>query len=287
MYVVVHKLIEVLSQTPDPVFSAGSLGTKIPWVSSDLPAIVISLVVDDETGNGIGRFIRSGNALASTSTVEAVEASNERFLDNFRRLRLHPLPLRKRPSSTEPQFTEDDVQIVNVTDQNNPVSYQVVEQPAALHEFALDATRAEVRFGQAQQLGDQLSVSHWTVTWRDEIRALRYNGTLTLEVWAGSFEAADTIARRLQDRLRTQPSLLREKGFARLRPASLAPAQNSQHDPLGNAAFSAWRQKLGYVFTFEAEEGGELSSGGIIERIDVDMNDALPESFRVPHNNEQ
>ena len=284
MYIVVHKLIEVLVQAPDPVLSAGSLGTKVPSASSDLPAIVISLVVEDEAGNGIGRFIRSGTTLASTSALETVAATNERFGDNFRRLRLHPLPLRKRPSATEQPFTEDDVQIVNVSDQGNPIPYRMVEQPTAAHEFMLDVARAEIRFGQAQQIGDQLSVSHWTVTWRDDILAHRYKGTLTLEVWAGTFEQTDAIARRLQDRVRAEPSLLRDKGFVQLRPVSLAPAQNTLHEPPGTSAFAAWRQKLQYRFTFEAEEGGELSSGGVIERVDVDMNGALPESFRVPRN---
>ena len=177
------------------------------------------------------------------------------------------------------------MQIVNVSNPGSPVVYQMVAQPTTPHEFSLDAARAEVRFGQAQTPGDQLSVSHWTMTWRDDIRALRYNGTLHLTVWAGTFATVDTIARRLQDRLRTEPSLLQDKGFVQLRPASLAPALEAQHEPPGGAAFSAWQQTLEYVFTFEGEEGGELSSGGTIERVDVDMNGALPESFRVPLNN--
>jgi hypothetical protein len=140
---------------------------------------------------------------------------------------------------------------------------------------------AQIVFGGAQLTGEKLEVVHWTVTWRDDIVGDRYRGMLLLELWASSPSQIGTLARRLQQRLQTQLALLRQKGFVALRPASLDPAETSLYEPPSGSAFPVWRQRLSYRFVFEAEEGGELSSGVPIERIAVDVTQPQ-ESFSVP-----
>jgi hypothetical protein len=68
----------------------------------------------------------------------------------------------------------------------------------------------------------------------------------------------------------------------KFQPASLEPVENIRHDPPVGSPFSVWKQRLGYKFAFEAEEGGELSSGIPIKRIDVDMDEHIVESFSIP-----
>ena len=63
---------------------------------------------------------------------------------------------------------------------------------------------------------------------------------------------------------------------------SLRPAENVSHVPVVGSAFPVWVQTLEYRFTFESEDGGELSSGIPIKRIDVDMDDFIVEQFSVP-----
>jgi hypothetical protein len=47
------------------------------------------------------------------------------------------------------------------------------------------------------------------------------------------------------------------------------------------STFPAWKQSLEYKFAFEAEDGGEVSSGIPIKRIDVDMDDYIVEEFSI------
>jgi len=82
--------------------------------------------------------------------------------------------------------------------------------------------------------------------------------------------------------LRSDLKTLRQKGFLKLQPEKLEAAENTLHAPPVGSPFSVWKQKLSYTFLFEAEEGGELSSGIPIKQIDVDMNKHLVESFSIP-----
>jgi hypothetical protein len=109
----------------------------------------------------------------------------------------------------------------------------------------------------------------------------RYSGAMMLEIWATSLSQVDDIARKLQSRLRSSVQLLRQKGFMKLQPASLDPAEYMQYEPPSGSAFPVWKQRLSYRFVFEFEEGGELSSGVPIKQIGVNVKQPQ-ESFSVP-----
>ena len=278
---VVDKCVEVLASQPDPVLPAANLGAKRPASGADIPAISISLAVDDTRGIGFGRFLRAGDALAQHTAIVDVSATPETFSSDLRSLRIAPLPLKKNPAALQADFTGENVQIRNVTDLGHPLLYRFTPQPTHTAEYRLDVASAQIVFGGAQTAGEKLEVVHWTVTWRDDIVGDRYRGTLLLELWASSPSQIGTLARRLQQRLQSQLALLRQKGFVALRPASLDPAETSLYAPPSGSAFPVWRQRLSYRFVFEAEEGGELSSGVPIERIAVDVTQPQ-ESFSVP-----
>jgi hypothetical protein len=76
--------------------------------------------------------------------------------------------------------------------------------------------------------------------------------------------------------------LLRQKGYLRLSPSSAGVIEQTLHSPAVGSSFLVCRQKLEYRYSFEAQEGGELSSGGVIKQIDVDMDGHLDEVFSVP-----
>jgi hypothetical protein len=253
-----------------------------PAISSDLPLIVLFASVSDSKHIGLNRFIRSGDALVQTTSIIPVKSSEDTFSQSLQRLRLSPLPLRKRPSATEELFSAQDVQITNVSLQNSPVAYRMVANPSRPDEYRIDLVRAEVFFGESQKENDQLQVSHWTVSWHDEIFGLRATGEVTAEVWTDSFITADEISRGMQRRTQRDLDLLRQKGFLRLVPALVGPIERHLHSPPSVAPFQVWKQALTYRFTFEIEEGGEISSGIPINRIDVDMRGAQREKFNVP-----
>jgi len=102
-----------------------------------------------------------------------------------------------------------------------------------------------------------------------------------LEIWANSFNQADGIARNLQDVLRSSRALLREKGFLKLHPFSLGPAEHLRIDPPVGSAIPVWKQKLEYRFAFEAEDGGELSGGVPIKQVNVEMDNQIVETFSI------
>ncbi len=278
--VVIDKLVEVLAAQPNAVLPTSAMGAKCPPVGADLPAIAIALTVDDTRGTGFSRFRRSGDMIVQHSGVVNVQPTSDTFTGDLRALRLAPLPLKKNPASTSNRLGADDVQITNVTTPNSPILYTLVEQPTLATEFKLDLAEAHVIFGAAQTPSDKLQIVHWTVIWRDDILGDTYRGALTLDVWGSQVNQVTEIARNIQTRLKTNPQLLRQKGFQRLQPASLDPAQYVLHAPPTGTPFPVWQQRIAYHFVFEYEEGGELSSGVPIKQIDVDVPDP-PESFSI------
>ena len=65
-------------------------------------------------------------------------------------------------------------------------------------------------------------------------------------------------------------------------PAGLAPAIQTRWEPAVGTATVVYRQAMEFRFTVEIEEGGEISSGGRIQRVDVAMNETVDERFSVP-----
>jgi len=281
MNLVIEKLVEVLSSSPEAVLPTNQLGSKRPSGASEVPSIAISLSLETGKFTGIGRVIRSGDGIVETTNVIEVKTPSETFSSDLKSLRLEPLPLKKNPASTEQRFTRADVQVRNVTDPVHPVDYMMADRPTKKTEYRLDVPQAQIVFGLAQTEGERLEVDHWTVTWRDEILGNRYRGSAVLEIWAGSLNQANEISGKLQQKLRSSRGTLRQKGFLQLQPASLEPVENVLHDPPSGSPFPVWKQKLGYRFVFESEQGGELSSGIPIKRIGVDMDEHLVESFSI------
>lgn len=282
MYQVIDKFAEVAVSVPDPVLPIGKVGWMRPAGSGDLPLLVLSASVSDSRNIGLNRFIRSGDAMVQSTSVVPVRASEDTFSPSHQRLRLAPLPLRRSPESITEEFSEKDVQITNVTSQNNPVPYHFTTNPTRSDEYRIDPIRAEVIFGLPQKEGDLLQVNHWTVSWHNEILGLRASGEVIAEVWADRLAKADEISRKLQRRIYKDVGLLREKGFLKLAPGSVGPVERSLYSPPAVSGFQVWKQTLTYRFTFELEEGGEVSSGIPIKRIDVNMRGPQGEQFRVP-----
>ena len=278
---VVDRCAEVLAAAPDPVLPLASLGSKRPATGADMPSVAMSLALDTPRGIGFGRFIRAGDVLAQSVDVVAVTSGPDTFSVDLRSLKIAPPPLKRNPSSAAPDFGPDDVQVRNVTDLAHPVAYRFVDRPLAKDEYLIDLDLASVVFGAPQTPGDKLELTHWTVTWRDDVLGDRYRGLLVLEVWAHSPAEVDLVARKLQSRLAGSTTLTRDKGFMLLRPADLDPAENVLYQPAGGSAFPVWKQRLTYRFVFEYEEGGALSSAGPIKRIDVDVTRPR-ESFAAP-----
>jgi hypothetical protein len=278
---VVDRLVEALASGGNAILSADRLGSRKPAAGIDVPAIVVEVNFQTAKGAGLGRFVRAGESIVSATSIIEVEATVDTFSPSLKSLRISPLPLKRNPSSTTENFSAADIQIKNVTDLSNPIDYTFVEQPTSRTEYTLNRATAEIVFGSPQIAGEKLEVSHWTVTWRDEILGDKYSGSLSIEVWENSFNLTRDLSRRLQDKLQTDRALLRTKGFQSLQPLTLGPIENVSQPVTVGSAFSAWKQKLEYRFAFEAEDGGELSSGVPIKRIDVDMDDFIVEEFSV------
>jgi hypothetical protein len=281
MYIVVDRLVEALASGGNAILSADRLGSRKPAAGIDVPAIVVEVNFQTAKGAGLGRFVRAGESIVSATSIIEVEATVDTFSPSLKSLRISPLPLKRNPSSTTQNFSAADIQIRNVTDLSNPIDYTFVEQPTSRTEYKLNRAIAEIVFGSPQIAGEKLEVSHWTVTWRDEILGDKYSGSISIEVWENSFNLARDLSRRLQDKLQTDRALLRTKGFQTLQPLTLGPIENVSQPVTVGSAFSAWKQKLEYRFAFEAEDGGELSSGVPIKRIDVEMDDFIVEEFSV------
>jgi hypothetical protein len=281
MYRVIDRLVEALSLVGGINVLVTKLGAKKPSGGNDLPAIAISLLLETANGAALNRFARSGDSVTRSRSVLDVKASSDSFSTNLKSLRIMPLPLKRNPASTKREFSQEDLQIHNVTDLANPISYRMVAAPTGRDEFKVDVVRAQIEFGAAQQEGEQLELTHWTMIWRDEIRLDRFIGSLTMDAWAASFDQTDAIVRKLQEVLRTEGALLREKGFLKLQPFSLGTAEHLRLDPPLGSAIPVWKQRLEYKFVFEAEDGGDLSSGIPIKQINVETGNHIDETFSI------
>lgn len=282
MNTVIDRLVEVLAATPEPVLSQNCMGAKEPSSGVEVPAIVMSLIINSYKCNGLGRFIRSGDSIVKNEAIIEIKSSTEKFPADLKSLRLTPLPLKKNPSSQGENYSQDDICVRNVTDPVHPVNYKLTNGPSQKDEYKLDTQNAQIIFGKPQIEGDLLEVIHWTVIWRDEILAKRYGGLMNLEIWANSFNETDEISRRLQNKLSGKRISLKDRGFSNLQPAGLEPVKNILQSSPSGSPFSVWRQNLVYKFMFEAEEGGEISSGIPIKQINVNMDDELSESYSIP-----
>lgn len=269
---IVAGMVGFLSGTPDPLLAAARLGDRLPSSSGDVPAVAMSLAVESTRGTGMGRFRKEGHQLVRNTAIVQVQASPSTFSVDLKTLQLAPLPLRN----------PNDLQVVRVTGPNQPVTYKAVDRPAAVDQFQVDALRARLIFGAPQPAGGQLGVAHWTVDFRDDITGGRCQGTITFEIWGGSATETSALAQQLQTKLATEEAGLRQHGFASLAPATLEAAENVAYQPATGSTFPVWKQRLAYRFHFDLEQGGEASSGGPIQRIKVNVDDAVIESFSTP-----
>lgn len=281
MQIVVDNVAAMLSLPPDPVLPAANIGVKKPATLADIPAICLGLELDGLEHSGIGRLVRSGEAVVKNTALVVVSENSEIFSPDLLSLRLSPVPLRKNPSSSQMGLNAYEVQVTNISDPAQPLSYQLVLMPIRAEEYALDPRRARLVFGRPLTKGDTLEVTHWTVSWRDDILLFRCQGQLSLEIWGLNYAEVNSISHKLQTKLAASPGLWRRQGFLRVCPSRFEPAENSMHVPTSGSSFSVWKQRLTYGFAFEAEEGAELSSGLPIKKVLVDMDQELPEKFTV------
>jgi hypothetical protein len=269
VHLIVDGLVNLLSGAPNPLLPAASIGPARPSTAAELPAIAVAVTIDDIGGTGLARFIRSGNVLQQHVAQVSVAIDPATFVDDLRHLRLAPLPMKQNPASLTEDFGDLDVTVVNVTALPH-LPYRMTDRPAHREEFSLDAASAELTFGAAQAPGDRLEVTHWTVGWRDDIVGYRYAGLLGLEIWAGSAAQTDDLSRKVESRVAADGATLRRAGFGKLHPASLKPTENLFQQPPSGSPFAAWKQGLGFRFSFESEQGGDPTSDGVIKRIKVD-----------------
>jgi hypothetical protein len=279
---IVDRLAAFLSTPPDPVVGLAAVSARQPASSGDLPALVIGLRIDDVKGLGLGGFVRQGHTPTQSTTTILVREGEEPFAPGLRIMRITPLPLVRHPDSSGSSFTGFDVQIRNITDPAHPQPYHLSSNPTAADQFRVYPARGEVVFGQPQTMDNQLELVHWTLTWREDIHAERFSGLVMLEAWASSYADVNGIVQRSLAKLRGASEALRQLGFQRLVAAGLSPASQTRWEPAVGSALLICRQMMEFRFTAEIEQGGEISSGGVIQRIDVVMDETLEEQFSIP-----
>jgi len=263
------NIAQFLRTSSDPLLASARTGSWTPATSGDVPSVVISLAIESTSGNGLGSFLREGHQLTLHTAIVTVQAGAP-FSADLKTLQL-PLPLRN----------PDAVQAGLVTGPDQVAAYRQAASPAAADEFRVDALRARVIFGAPQPQGGQLQVSSWTTVFRDDVRGARCNGTLTLELWAGSAADLASLSSQVQAKIDGDRAGLRQAGFGVFQPAGLHAGENADYQPATGSVFRVWRQKLKYKFHFDAERAGNASSGGPIQQINVGLP-AESESLSIP-----
>lgn len=278
MNLVVDRLAQVLAATPNPVLATERVGTKTPAALADIPRVSVALELEPPSGTGIGRIAREGHIVTKHVQVVSIADPDSGFDESLTRWRLDPLPIKKNPDSPHRGLGGDDILVRNLA---TDTQYLFTEAPEEQTEFRFDPNGAVLVFGRAQATGESLEVQHWTLTLRDDIVPERYRGRMMLTSWGRDFQELDQLSRALLDRLSKDRRRLVAEGFERLVPLRLGPAEQSTHDALAASPFSLWRQEIAYAFDFDVELGGDISAGGRIQRIDVDMDKDINEPFAI------
>jgi hypothetical protein len=107
------------------------------------------------------------------------------------------------------------------------------------------------------------------------------SGSLPIEVWAASPNAAIELCRGIEARLRDRRERFRERGFGVFRTLSLEPVEELRPQPVNGSAFAASRLKLEVAFAFQAPSVEEVVEGGPIRQIDVSLNPPANERLTV------
>lgn len=279
MQKVIDQFINIFSMEPDALLTETHLGTIRPPSASELPFVTMSLRLDNTPGAGLRNVLRSGELPGKLTNIVEVKASPDTFSQDLNKLKLLP-PVRKNPNSTKREWTESDVEVIEVS--GAPVRYTVSNKPQGKTEYRIDPFRAEISFGQPQTPGDKLQVSFWTITWRDDIEVSRFSGTVMFEISAENLNQLQTLSKELQSTLHPLRGKWRTAGFSKLRALSLDPAERILYQPPAASAFPLWKQLLGYQFVFEMIEEPQISSGIPIRTVDVDLEEPVAEQFQIP-----
>ena len=281
MKIVLDRLALVLASEP-AVVSQGSVSTMQPALGSDMPSCTVGLDLLEDRGRGLGRIVRAGHGITRNLQVVSVQASGSFETSSFDpdlvRFKLWPLPIRRNPDTSRGPIGPHDVSVTNMT---TGVPYSYASAPSGPSEFDLDPEAGILRFGAPQVPGHQLEIEHWMVAWREDIQAERYQGEMILNVWGADFATVEDISGRVMERLQRSHRLLKTYGFDSLSGSYLGFAQSDVFNPLAGSSFSRWRQEFRYRFSFDTELGGESSSGGVIRRIDVNIDGKLPDPFSI------
>lgn len=168
MIQVLERLAEILAMPPHSVLPIESIGMKLPASGSDIPALALSATYELGKGVGLGRVIRTGNAVVQSVRVVEVSVGQQAFSHDLKTLSIWPLPIKQNPILVSHPFSEADLQINNVSDMSAPIAYRMVNAPIRSNEFKVDPPNARVIFGSPQTVGHKLELSHWTISWRKE-----------------------------------------------------------------------------------------------------------------------
>lgn len=89
MYTIVDNFAQLVSTPANPVILASRVGARKPSTPGDLPAMVISLAIDDQRTTRLGRVMRSGERITRASAIIQASAIPDTFSWDLSR---RPLP---------------------------------------------------------------------------------------------------------------------------------------------------------------------------------------------------
>jgi hypothetical protein len=250
--------------TPAPT----TIGGVDPAEATDLPAVTLAVESASRGLAGVGRAptLMISGALPVRTTVNLADPVL-RFLgdadtvpllsDGRQLLQLPHAPIvHADGSAAPPPLTGADVS-ARIT---GGTVYAVTADAPAGDSFRPDAVAGTFRFGGALPDAGTLELGYVLGQW--QTRAVRYQGLLTVRVYAGRAADVETLSRRVDVALR-QEHAGAVPGLGRISPEAWGPIGAT---PL---LASARVRAFSYRFDFEDEEPLIPTGGGVIARVHV------------------
>ena len=270
-------LREYLGEALDP--RPASIGGGYPVLAVELPAVSMSFSEVSGRLNGLGAVpgpVMTGALQIETSLDLAhpaaafPEGEVELLSPDRLVLQLPHGAIVRADGTPAPPFGPDDLRVAL-----GGTAFTVVNHPPGAGEVEPEPETGELRFGAPLPATGTLELAYLVGTW--EVRAARYQGELTLELFAESVAGVEELSRRLEAALeeQQQPPI---RGLKSLAPRSWGPVVVVAG--VGQGRRGSRSRALRYAFDYELVEPVVRTAGGPIARVEV-RSTYGPEQFVV------
>ncbi len=238
---------------------------SVPWLTLSLKAIA-------GASPGLGEAvsvtpITPPRIQSLERSYGPVTAGNESFAGNVLYLGVSDLVTK---DGLKTALSALDVSLSDVTDEENPVVFSLVDVPSGPGEFSVNRERGEVQFVDAPADGSVFSATFYVLFTSRSVQPFRLAGVALTEAWSNTPEQQALLEQIIVAATEESNQVKRDLGFLDWRLLSLGPAETVWLR-LGEVDEWVYRQETATSFQFETMVETLHTSGEDIRRVELQL----------------